>query len=45
MTDLSKLEEAIARLNKQFKAEIVTSEVYVDRNYDKRISFTTPSLN
>ena len=42
---MSKLEEAIAKLNKQFKAEIVTSEVYVDRNYDKRISFTTPSLN
>lgn len=42
---MSKLEEAIAKLNKKFKAEVVTNEVYVERVFERKISFTTPSLN
>ena len=42
---MSKLEDAIAKLNKKFKAEVVTNEVYAERVFERKISFTTPSLN
>lgn len=42
---MTKLEEAIATLNKRFKADIVTNDVYVEKVFEHKINFVTPTLN